>query len=110
MFTQGADSTIVASEGNVHVYPVDALIKDELVDTNGERCPRPMVREKTPWLFRGRRSGALLVFMDVEIAFGFVYCTPSSEIVRQASRFGVVLFLNTASKSPDISSGLDVRK
>ncbi|CAN0007666.1 unnamed protein product [Ascophyllum nodosum] len=35
VFTQGADSTIVASEGNVHVYAVDALSKDELVDTNG---------------------------------------------------------------------------
>ncbi|CAM9662495.1 unnamed protein product, partial [Laminaria digitata] len=35
VFTQGADSTIVASGGVVHVFPVEALPKDKLVDTNG---------------------------------------------------------------------------
>ncbi len=35
VFTQGSESTIVASEGVVTVYPVDALPKALLVDTNG---------------------------------------------------------------------------
>lgn len=34
--TQGAESTLVASEGVVHEFPVDVLPKDKLVDTNGE--------------------------------------------------------------------------
>lgn len=44
VFTQGADSTIVASEGAVHEFPVDALSKSEVVDTNGEGL-------LTCWLF-----------------------------------------------------------
>jgi len=35
VFTQGSESTIVASEGAVTVYPVDPLPKALLVDTNG---------------------------------------------------------------------------
>jgi len=35
VFTQGSDSTIVASEGVVTVFPVDPLPKALLVDTNG---------------------------------------------------------------------------
>ncbi|CAE7388668.1 ADK [Symbiodinium microadriaticum] len=35
VFTQGADSTIVAVGGNVTRYPVDPLPKEQLVDTNG---------------------------------------------------------------------------
>lgn len=37
VFTQGAESTIVASDGVVHVFPVEALPKDKLVDTNGKQ-------------------------------------------------------------------------
>lgn len=37
VFTQGADSTVVASDGITTEYKVDALAKDQLVDTNGER-------------------------------------------------------------------------
>jgi adenosine kinase len=36
VFTQGADSTIVASNGTVTEYPVDKLAPELLVDTNGE--------------------------------------------------------------------------
>lgn len=36
VFTQGADSTLVACEGVVHEFKVDALPKEQLVDTNGE--------------------------------------------------------------------------
>ena len=35
VFTQGAQSTIIASEGKVTVFPVDALPRELLVDTNG---------------------------------------------------------------------------
>ncbi len=35
VFTQGSESTIVAKEGVVTLYPVDALPKENLVDTNG---------------------------------------------------------------------------
>ena len=35
VFTQGADSTIVACEGAVTTYPVTPLAKELLVDTNG---------------------------------------------------------------------------
>jgi len=35
VFTQGSESTIVACEGKVTVYPVDPLSKELLVDTNG---------------------------------------------------------------------------
>ena len=35
VFTQGSESTIVACEGNVQVFPVDKLSRDLLVDTNG---------------------------------------------------------------------------
>jgi adenosine kinase len=35
VFTQGADSTIVALNGKVTVYPVDPLPKENLIDTNG---------------------------------------------------------------------------
>lgn len=35
VFTQGADSTIVASDGMTTEYKVDVLPKDQLVDTNG---------------------------------------------------------------------------
>jgi adenosine kinase len=35
VFTQGSDSTVVASEGKVTTYPVDKLAKELLVDTNG---------------------------------------------------------------------------
>lgn len=35
VFTQGPDATIVATEGKVTEYPVDALPKEKLVDTNG---------------------------------------------------------------------------
>ncbi|CAM9998700.1 unnamed protein product [Ectocarpus sp. 6 AP-2014] len=35
VFTQGADSTIVASDGITTEYKVDVLPKDKLVDTNG---------------------------------------------------------------------------
>jgi adenosine kinase len=35
VFTQGSESTIVACDGVVKVYPVDPLPKDLLVDTNG---------------------------------------------------------------------------
>jgi adenosine kinase len=35
VFTQGSESTIVACNGTVTVYPVDPLPKDLLVDTNG---------------------------------------------------------------------------
>jgi hypothetical protein len=37
VFTQGADSTIVASNGTVTEYPVDKLAPELLVDTNGEQ-------------------------------------------------------------------------
>lgn len=36
VFTQGAESTLVASEGVVHEFNVEALPKEQLVDTNGE--------------------------------------------------------------------------
>lgn len=36
VFTQGSDSTIVASDGITTEYKVDALAKDQLVDTNGK--------------------------------------------------------------------------
>lgn len=36
VFTQGADATIVASEGTVHEFSVEVLPKEKLVDTNGE--------------------------------------------------------------------------
>jgi len=35
VFTQGADATLVASEGKVTVFPVEKLPKEMLVDTNG---------------------------------------------------------------------------
>jgi adenosine kinase len=35
VFTQGSESTIVACEGKVEVFPVDKLSRDLLVDTNG---------------------------------------------------------------------------
>lgn len=35
VFTQGSDSTIVACQGKVSVFPVDALPRELLVDTNG---------------------------------------------------------------------------
>ncbi|CAM9892270.1 unnamed protein product, partial [Sphacelaria rigidula] len=35
VFTQGAESTLVACEGVVHEFNVDALPKEQLVDTNG---------------------------------------------------------------------------
>jgi len=35
VFTQGSDSTIVASEGTWKLYPVDPLPRELLVDTNG---------------------------------------------------------------------------
>jgi adenosine kinase len=35
VFTQGSECTIVASQGVVTTYPVDALAKEALVDTNG---------------------------------------------------------------------------
>lgn len=35
VFTQGSEATIVASQGVVTVYPVDALPRELLVDTNG---------------------------------------------------------------------------
>ena len=35
VFTQGMDDTIVAKEGKIYKYPVIALKKEELVDTNG---------------------------------------------------------------------------
>lgn len=35
IFTQGSQSTIVAMEGKVHTFPVDALPRELLVDTNG---------------------------------------------------------------------------
>lgn len=35
VFTQGSESTIVAREGVVTVYPVDPLPRELLVDTNG---------------------------------------------------------------------------
>ena len=35
VFTQGSESTIVACEGKVNVYAVEALAKELLVDTNG---------------------------------------------------------------------------
>jgi len=35
VFTQGANATIVASEGKVTVFPVDRLPRELLVDTNG---------------------------------------------------------------------------
>jgi adenosine kinase len=35
VFTQGSDATIVATEGSVAVFPVDALPRELLVDTNG---------------------------------------------------------------------------
>ena len=35
VFTQGAESTIVASNGMTTEYKVDVLPKDKLVDTNG---------------------------------------------------------------------------
>ncbi|CAM9250336.1 unnamed protein product [Hapterophycus canaliculatus] len=40
VFTQGAESTIVASGGVTTEYKVDALPKDKLVDTNGEQRTR----------------------------------------------------------------------
>lgn len=36
VFTQGAQSTIVASNGTTSEYKVEALPKEQLVDTNGE--------------------------------------------------------------------------
>jgi len=35
VFTQGADATVVAKDGQVALYPVIALAKKDLVDTNG---------------------------------------------------------------------------
>jgi len=35
IFTQGSESTLVACNGKVEVFPVEALSKDLLVDTNG---------------------------------------------------------------------------
>jgi len=35
VFTQGSESTVVACDGKVTVYPVDPLPKEQLVDTNG---------------------------------------------------------------------------
>jgi adenosine kinase len=35
VFTQGAESTIVAVDGVVEKYPVERLAKELLVDTNG---------------------------------------------------------------------------
>ena len=35
VFTQGMDDTIVAKEGKISKYPVIALAKEDLVDTNG---------------------------------------------------------------------------
>jgi adenosine kinase len=35
VFTQGMDDTIVAKEGKIYRYPVIALAKEDLVDTNG---------------------------------------------------------------------------
>jgi len=35
VFTQGAEATIVACQGKVEVFPVDALPRELLVDTNG---------------------------------------------------------------------------
>ena len=35
VFTQGSEATIVATNGQIKVYPVDALAKENLVDTNG---------------------------------------------------------------------------
>ena len=35
VFTQGADATIVAVDGQVTRYPVDPLPKEQLIDTNG---------------------------------------------------------------------------
>lgn len=35
VFTQGADATVVAKDGKVTLYPVIALPKEKLVDTNG---------------------------------------------------------------------------
>lgn len=36
VFTQGSNATVVASEGKVHVFPVNPLPKEALVDTNGK--------------------------------------------------------------------------
>jgi len=35
VFTQGSEKTIVAKEGEVLEFPVEALPKEQLVDTNG---------------------------------------------------------------------------
>ena len=35
VFTQGSNATLVAYEGHIHTYPVEALPRDLLVDTNG---------------------------------------------------------------------------
>ena len=35
MFTQGSSATIVACQGKVEVFPVEALPRELLVDTNG---------------------------------------------------------------------------
>lgn len=35
VFTQGAEATIVASNGQIKTYPVEPLAKENLVDTNG---------------------------------------------------------------------------
>ena len=46
VFTQGKDSTIVASNGMTAEYAVDLLPQDQLVDTNGTlyACSLSLIR------------------------------------------------------------------
>lgn len=56
VFTQGADSTIVASNGTVTEYPVDKLAPELLVDTNGEHSRGQRERKENGRTERGRGS------------------------------------------------------
>lgn len=64
MFTQGADSTIVASDGVVHVFPVEALPKDKLVDTNGKKSARGRKTVRSPNFFVAHKKTVALFFAE----------------------------------------------
>lgn len=78
VFTQGSESTIVASEGAVHEFPVNALAKDKLVDTNG------------------KANNYLLLFADLTLKHALVFTNPPDRLVLHVVQFRPYPFLRLA--------------